>query len=151
MATNEYKDLAWGPSPEPVDIGKLNTMVNNTKYVYDHLPKMSFRPWSGSGRDTGVKVACGVAVVPGDSNSYLQYVQVNYSGFFLPGCNPVITLGLQSPASRRVCVTFYGIDGADTTPDHRGFGAALAAVPTQYNKTNPLDNTMHLHWQAMGY
>ena len=151
MTVNQYKDVTWGPSPEPLDIGKLNTMAANTRYVYENLPKMTYRPWSGAGRDQGIKVACGVAAVPGNSSSYLTYITVNYGGFFTPGCRPVITMSLQSPGHRRILPTFYGIDGVDTSPDHRGFGAAIAAVPGQTNKTNPLEQTFHLHWIAIGY
>lgn len=151
MSVNQYKDVSWGPSPEPLDIGKLNTMSDNTRYVYENLPKLSYRPWTGGARSAGIKIACGVALVPGDDTIYLQHIIVNYSGFFTPGCKPVITVAVQSPHHRRVVATFYGIDGAGTIPDDRGMGVAVAAVPTQNNQTNPLSDNMHLHWHAIGY
>ena len=147
MAVTQYKDLAWGPT-EALDMDKLNTMVNNSRYLFERAPKLYYSAY-GVKKDTGIRIACGVATVP-PKKVDVQYINVSFGTFFSTSCKPVITLSITSPHNGRVIPTIYGIAGVNTQPDNTGFVARLAE--TELNaKANYFDKTMYLNWIAVGY
>lgn len=146
MAVSQFKDISWGD--EPLDTNKLNTMVANTRYLFERAPKLYYHAY-GVHRDTGLRIACGTVTVPRSDNKS-ERVNVYFGSFFKPGSRPIVVTQIVSPYNRRVVSTVYGLSGASSLPDHRGFVAVVAAV--EFNdKVQKLAKTMHLNWIAMGY
>lgn len=147
MSVSQYKDISWADE-EPLDTNKLNTMVSNSRYLFERAAKVYYNAY-GTHKDTGIKIACGVATIP-PASAYSTKITVYFGAFFTPGCRPVIATSITTPYNRRVIETINGISGDAALPDHRGFIAHIAAV--EFNdKTNYLVKTMHLNWIAMGY
>lgn len=149
MAVNEFQDLSW-VGDEPIDTDKLNAMVNNTKFVNQRLPKMSFQSYGGIQKDKGLKIACGVVTVPPRKNARDQSVTVNFGSFFTEGCKPIITTGIMSYGNGRVHVIVHSQTGQNFVPDHRGF-IAKVFVNELSADWNYFWKTMYINWHAIGY
>lgn len=147
MSVSQFKDVSWADQ-EPLDTNKLNTMVSNSRYLFERAAKVYYNAYSVH-KDNGIKIACGVATIP-PAKAYSEAITVYFGSFFTPGSRPVIATSITSSYNRRVIETINGISGNSSLPDHRGFIATIAAV--EFNdKTNYLVKTMHLNWIAMGY
>jgi hypothetical protein len=149
MAVTQFKDISWNPN-EPIDVNKLNTMASNARYFFERAPKLYYNSY-GVQKDTGIKIASGVATVPPNNVDY-NLVNVYFGSFFTPGCNPVINIGCMSPVQGRIMLTFVSLNGhgSSVAPDHRGFIARLGLADknpaTQYFVTS-----VFIHWTAFGY
>lgn len=147
MAVTQYKDIWWGAT-EAVDTDKLNTMVNNSRYLFERAPKLYYMAY-GQKKDTGIRMACGVATVaPRKAN--LTWVTVQFGTFFNTACKPVIAVSLTAGSRARIIPTLFGISGVNYQPDNRGFVCRLAATELS-TKINYFDKTMYLNWIAMGF
>lgn len=147
MAVSQFKDVSWGVN-EDLATDKLNTMSANTRYLFERAPKLLFTNY-GAKKDTGIKIACGVATVAATKATY-RYVTIPFGSFFTVGCKPAITTGIHSPAQSGLVCNFAGISGLAYTPDHRGFVARVVARELN-SKMNYIMKTSYLHWIAMGY
>lgn len=147
MAVTQYKDISWADN-EPLDTNKLNTMVSNSRYLFERAAKLYYNAY-GTNKDTGIKIACGAATIPPTTGNGIS-VNTYFGSFFTPGCQPVITVSITSSYNRRVIPTIYGLSGASSIPDHRGFVGVIAANELTA-ASNHIYKTMHLNWIAMGY
>lgn len=147
MAVSAFKDVIWNSSDRGTT-AKLNTMAQNTRYLLERAPKLYYNSY-GVKKDVGVKIGCGVVPVPSTVNS-TSYVTVNFGSFFSVGSKPVVVTSLTSPVNTRVIDTIYGLGGTYTVPDHRGFGARVAATEI-YGTMKNLPKTIYLNWVAVGY
>lgn len=145
MAISEFKDVNWGA--EGVSADKLNVMAANSRYLFERMPKMYYNAY-GVQKEAGVKIACGILVVPA-STAPVQTLNVYFGSFFTPGCKPVITHGVTSWVNGRLIPSMFGLSGPQYSPDHRGFTARIAA--TELHDKNYVWKTAYLNWMAMGY
>jgi hypothetical protein len=147
LAVTQYKDVSWADG-EPLDTNKLNTMVSNSRYLFERAAKVYYNAY-GVHKDNGIKIACGTNTIP-PVQAYSTSITVYFGSFFTPGCRPIVSTSITSSYNRRIIDTINGISGASALPDHRGFIAHLAAVELN-DKANYLVRSMHLNWIAMGY
>jgi hypothetical protein len=146
LAVSSFKDVNWGPN-EYLATDKLNTMVSNTRYLFERAPKLYYNSYSIK-KNTGIKIACGTATIaPGKVNLYRK--TINFGSFFTVGSKPVIVTGVTSPYNRRMITSIYGIQGEGYVPDHRGFVACANTSTTE--KSHYLKKQIYFNWIAMGY
>ena len=147
MSVSSFKDISWGAN-EQLDTTKFNTMCANTRYLFERAPKLLFTAY-GIRKDSGLKIACGVAAVPPSTGTWAT-VAVPFGSFFTEGSRPVITTGVHGTANGRVIATIQGYSGREWAPDHRGFYGHLCAAELVASQ-NRILKTTYLHWQAMCY
>lgn len=146
MAVSTFKDVNWGNN-EYLSADKLNTMVANTRYLFERAPKMYYNSYAVK-KDTGVKIACGAyTIAPGKGHLFRRTIY--FGSFFTTGSKPVIVTGITSPSNRRMIPSMYGIQGEGYVPDHRGFVACVNTSTTE--KAHYLKKQIYFNWIAMGY
>lgn len=146
MAVSSFKDVNWGPN-EYLATDKLNTMVSNTRYLFERAPKLYYNSYSIK-KDTGIKIACGTATIaPGKAHYYKKTIY--FGSFFTSGSKPVIVTSVTSPYNRRMILSHWGIQGEGYVPDHRGFIACAATATLE--KSHYLSKQIYVNWIAMGY
>jgi len=146
MTVSSYKDINWGDN-EPISSDKLNTMISNTRYLFERAPKLYYNSYSVQ-KDTGVKIACGTATIPpGKGHNFYKTIQ--FGSFFTAGSRPVIVTSVTSPANRRMILSHYGIQGAAYVPDNRGFIVVASSSTLEANYL--LQKQIYINWIAMGY
>lgn len=146
MTVSSFKDVNWSAN-EYLATDKLNTMVSNTRYLFERAPKLYYNSYSLK-KDSGIKIACGTATIP--PSKAKQYAKtINFGSFFTTGSKPVVVTSITSPYNRRLCISHYGIQGTGYVPDHRGFVAIVAVATTE--KSHYLNKQIYVNWIAMGY
>ena len=145
MAVSSFKDVYWGN--EFVDTDKLNVMAENTRYLFERAPKLYYNAF-GVRRDTGIKIACGVASIP-PSKSSTATISVNFGTFFTTGSRVVVATSVTAGYQGKILPTLYGLSGPGYLPDHRGFHARITTFEWQ-PKNNHVIRTAYLNWLAMG-
>jgi hypothetical protein len=146
VAVSAFKDVVWNAN-EYISTDKLNTMVSNTRYLFERAPKLYYNAYSVK-KDSGLKIACGTITVAASKSK--QYARtVSFGTFFTVGCKPVIVTSITSATNRRLTITQYGIQGANYVPDHRGFIGVIAVATTE--KNHYLTKQAYINWIAMGY
>lgn len=146
MAVSQFKDMNWGPN-EPVATDKLNTMISNTRYLYERQPRLYYNAYSVK-KSAGIRIASGTVSVPANKGNY-HTQNVNFGSFFTIGCKPVITTGICSPYNRRIIPTYWGFSGKGYSPDHRGF--VVCVTTADLSKNHYLKKRVYLNWIAFGY
>ena len=82
MAVSAFKDVNWAPN-EYLATDKLNTMVSNTRYLFERAPKLYYNSYSIK-KDSGIKIACGTATIaPSKAHYYTK--TINFGSFFTVG------------------------------------------------------------------
>lgn len=146
MAVTAFKDVNWGAN-EYLATDKLNTMVSNTRYLFERAPKLYYNSYSIK-KDTGIKIACGTSTIaPGKAHYYTK--TINFGSFFTVGSKPVIVTSVTSPYNRRMILSHWGIQGTGYVPDHRGF--IVCAATATLEKSHYLAKQIYVNWVAMGY
>jgi len=146
LAVSAFKDVNWGPN-EYLATDKLNTMVSNTRYLFERAPKLYYNSYSIK-KDTGIRIACGTATIaPGKAHYYKK--TINFGSFFTVGSKPVIVTSVTSPYNRRMILSHWGIQGEGYVPDHRGF--IVCAATATMEKSHYLAKQIYVNWIAMGY
>jgi hypothetical protein len=146
LSVSSFKDVNWG-SDDLLTTDKLNTMVSNTRYLFERTPKLYYNAYNTK-KDSGLKIACGTTTIaPGKVNLYRKTVY--FGSFFTAGSKPVIVTGVTSPSNRRMITSIYGIQGLGYVPDHRGFVACANTSTTE--KSHYLNKQIYFNWVAMGY
>jgi hypothetical protein len=138
MSVSQFKDINWGPN-EFLARDKLNTMVSNTRYLYEQQPKLYYNAYNVK-RSAGVKIAAGTNIVAANKGNYHEQ-NINFGSFF--------TVGIASPHNRRIIPTFWGFSGKGYVPDHRGLVVCIAT--SDLSKTHYLKKKVYLNWIAFGY
>lgn len=146
MTVSSFKDLSWGDN-EPISTDKLNTMVSNTRYLFERAPRMYYNAYSVQ-KDTGVKIACGTATIPPGKGWYF-YKTIQFGAFFTAGSRPIIVTSVTSASNRRMILSQYGIQGSAYVPDNRGFTVCAASSTQEKNYSVP--KQLYINWIAMGY
>lgn len=147
MAVTQYKDTSWGAN-EAITTDKLNAMSSNTRYLFERAPKLLFTAY-GAKKDTGIKIASGVATCVATKSSFRQ-IMIPFGSFFTTGCKPVVVTGMHATGQGGLVVVHSGMSGSAYTPDHRGFRATVSAREFA-SKNNHILKTSYVHWMAMGY
>lgn len=146
MAVTSFKDVAW--ANEAITTDKLNVMSANTRYLFERAPKLLFTAY-GAKRDTGVRIASGVATCAATTANSRQ-VNIPFGSFFSVGCKPVITTGIHSVGQGGLVLVHSGLSGSQYQPDNRGVRVTVSARELN-SKYNHILKTSYIHWMAMGY
>lgn len=141
-----FKALNWTPN-EQVGERKMDTLADNTEWLYDNTPRSIYTLPGGIRRVEGVKIASGRVVIA-KRNSDSAAAEVRFGNFFSTRCEPNITTGVVSSGQSRIFCTFSGI--GKLIPDHRGF-RVVVNVAALAKKNDKIARTMYVSWQAMGY
>lgn len=142
MAETAYKPISW-QSLDLATTDKLQQMNANIDYLKDNTPRARLR---GVGRDTGIRILAGIAVIPRQKDSAGSQ-GVKFGEFFSTGCNPIITTGIITQETR-IHVTIRGLNSF--IPNEDGF-VVHAQMDNPDAKKNKLDSKLYVHWQAIGY
>jgi hypothetical protein len=146
LAVSAFKDVNWAPN-EYLATDKLNTMVSNTRYLFERAPKLYYNSYSIK-KDTGLRIACGTTTIAPSKAHYYKKT-VNFGSFFTSGSKPVIVTSVTSPYNRRIILSHYGIQGEGYVPDHRGF--IVVGATATLEKSHYLSKQIYINWIAMGY
>jgi len=147
MAVTSFKDINWSDN-EYLATDKLNTMVSNTRYLFERAPKLYYNSYSVK-KDTGIRIACGTTTIAPKKNEHYYNKTINFGSFFTAGSRPVIVTSVTSPYNRRMILSHWGIQGTGYVPDHRGF--VVCAATATMEKSHYLSKQIYINWIAMGY
>lgn len=145
MAATPFKVVSWSPD-DPITDEKMDAMVSNDNWLRDNSVRGLYTG-HGVRRKEGVKIASGLALIHSRKQNTASK-RVEFNGFFLSVCRPVVTTGLVSSSQRMV---FVSIDGLGTMhPDNRGFNAHVL-VTANDKKNRRIKRNMYVSWHAVGY
>ncbi len=130
-----------------LDVDTLNQLSNNTVYLRDQMVDAKYQYEWGGVVDINVKLLAGKTYVPPSGDQGPIYVTIGFTNIFTPGCNPIITTGLQTEGGAKFEHCLYGI--GTYHPDHRGFVAKVKVNPAY--PRGVFDQHMHVNWTAVGY
>lgn len=147
MPVTAFNNVTWGE--EDVTAAKLNSMAQNSLWLYENLPKAHLLTYGGIRKDEKVKIAAGVITIP-KSKEKIQQLKVDFDSFFTKNCKPIIVCTIVSHQNSKYVVTTYGIRGQGYVPLDDGFMARVAVFETNAN-VNFFNKTSYLNWIAMGY
>lgn len=146
MATTPYSPVQWSPD-EPIYTRKLNTMTANDQWLFENMPRLSYRGYNNTVRRTeNTKIMSGAVYFTAHTTDYAERT-VEFGTFFSTACNPIIIVGgVVTPvwAGNRVWVGARGFGGG--TPDHRGFTAMAGVVVGGSMALN-----YYVPWIAVGF
>lgn len=147
MATTPFKATNWSPN-ELIGEDKMDQMSANMNWLRDNTPRGLYTLPGGSKRVEGLRIASGKAIVA-SRKAAVADIEVRFSSFFSSGCQPSITTGIVSNATRRIFLVYRGI--GQVQPDNRGFELRLTADNGTAKKEASINHTVWVAWQAMGY
>lgn len=137
--TTEFVPVGWSPN-EPVWTQKLQQMVGNDQYLFERQPKIRYNAY-GVTRDTTLKIASGVVVMP--TGSEVTKKLVYFGNFFTAGCQPVVLVSLVTNSEKRITVSAQGLN--QIAPGHEGFKIVSA------DHVGKINNIHYVSWIAVGY
>jgi hypothetical protein len=144
---SNYQHVAWSRG-ETMTAEKLNQMAVNDRFLY--LNRVQWRYNVNSIRfETGLKIACGVAVMPIDINSQTVSRLVEFPPLFATGSRPVVTTGMATLDRVRSMVAISGYTSGDISPDSKGFRVTFSHQLGTTTLT--IARPQFVHWIAMGY
>ena len=144
---SEYKDVVWS-SGDNYDKEKLQDMADNSRLVYQRLPRMVYNAY-GVTRTENIKFAGGVAITPSSQNTHAVYTDVYFNGFFSPGCTPIVTCTpMLTPWAWVTVLVMAPGSGQNTSPNHIGF---RIGVTDNTGDKRALTKPYHIAWHAMGW
>lgn len=141
-----FKAINWTPN-EMVGERKMDTLADNTEWLYRNTPRAIYTLPGGLRRVEGVKIASGRVIIT-KRNRDSATVEVRFGNYFSTRCEPNITTGVVSAAQPRIFCVVNGI--GRLIPDHRGFQVGVNVAAGQ-KKNDKITRTMYVGWQAMGY
>ena len=141
-----FKAMNWTPN-EQVGGRKMDTLADNTEWLYDNTPRAIYTLPGGIRRVEGIKIASGRVVIT-KRTSDTAAVEVRFGNFFSSRCEPNITTGVVASGQARIFCVIRGI--GRLLPDHRGF-QTVVNVAAEAKKNDKIASTMYVSWQAMGY
>lgn len=141
-----FKAINWTPT-EQIGETKMDTMADNTEWLYKNSPRSIYTLPGGLRRVEGIRVASGRAIIT-KRKSDSATVEVRFGNYFSTYCEPNITTGVISATQPRIFCTINGV--GRLIPDHRGFQVAVN-VAANSKKKDKITRTMYVAWQAMGY
>lgn len=145
MAQTPFKVISWSPV-ELVSTSKLDAMVSNDNWLRDNMTRGLYTG-HGVSRKEGVKLASGLALITARRDDHASR-RVDFNGYFLAACRPVVTHGLVSGGQRKVWVSVDGI--GKMHPDSRGFQVHVV-VYANNKKDRKIKRNMYVSWHAVGY
>ena len=147
MAATPYKAVLWGNN-EPLATDKLNQMANNSQYLFENMPKVTYSAY-GIKKATSVKVIAGIVSIAPNKSLWASQ-RVEFGSYFSAGCKPVIVTGMQPTAGKWRFQTI--VKGIGTYyPDHRGCELAVGADYYGTSVKNVVDVKVYVHYIAIGW
>lgn len=145
MANAVYKRLSFGAGPLTAE--KLNSLVNNTDYLYDRMMR-GYVSVNGINRDTNVRLQGFMCQITNNINNVSRFSNVYWPKPFAAGCIPIITYGHYFTEAIIHNVGFKHINGS-IFPDNTGFRIEVFAPKTEYGdewRGNHWFSVMGLGW-----
>jgi len=146
MAATPFKVISWSPN-EPITDEKLDAMVSNDNWLKQNMVTGLYGAYSKR-RDEGVRITSGLVLITSRRQATAS-ANVNFGGFFSPGCRPVVTTGIISKGQRRIFLTIDG-PGTELHPTPQGFQVhvEIDAAKKAYLK---IKRNFYVTWAAMGF
>ena len=145
MASTPFQVVSWSPL-DPITDEKLDAMVSNDNWLRDNMVRGRYGA-NGVNRDTGIKVASGLALITsGKSATRSKYV--SFGNYFSDSCKPIVTHGVVSSSQRQIFVT---IDGPGSKPQPTRDGFQVHVYVNSNNKHKKISRNFYVSWHALGY
>lgn len=143
-----HKNIQWVEG-DAITEAKMQRMVANDMWLYDHLIKMKVNPAIGNNVSEGLKIAAGhVKLNPRKAMTISKTVSFG-SEYFSAKCRPIILATLNTTRQGNPDV-FLTIEGLRTNlPDRRGFRVTVSREPEK--KKKGFGRGMYVHWIAIGW
>jgi len=148
MAAEPYRAVNWSPN-EVIGEDKMDQMSANMNWLRDNTPRAVYTLPSGLRRVEGVRIASGrvmIAARKSDDGS----ATVQFNNFFSARCQPNITTGIVAAGIPNRVFCFINGIGDVLAPDERGF-QVWVNIASESKKTDRINKSFYVHWQAMGY
>lgn len=149
MVAQPYKNVTFSTN-SPLDKDTLNQMANNSQWLFENLPKVTYAA-TGIKRSAGMKILAGVTPYQPTPWEHTGVV-VNFSNFFTPGCQVVVVANNVSGYTNRKYASLRALDETEFI-DHRGFIAAIGTYEHFFDPTAPktINRPGFLSWIAVGF
>lgn len=150
MAIRGYKAVTWDPTDLLSDWA-FDQMTQNIQLIHDFTPRGRYTAAAQQiNREEGVKIASGRVIIPKQGKKNEASAGVRFQGFFTPGCQPNVSLGINSRNQQNIYATFRGIPGTGLLPDHNGFQIDIL-IGEEDGEKKKIAQPFYVHWVAMGY
>lgn len=150
MAIRGYRAITF----EPLDLLSdyaMDQLTSNIQALHDYTPRASYTVATQNiRREENVKLASGRVIIPKQGKKTEENAPVRFGGFFTPGCQPNVTLGINARAQQNIYAVFRGFQGTGLLPDHNGFQVHILIGEEKGEKAK-IAQPFYVHWHAMGY
>lgn len=145
MSSSTFNVVSWSPS-DSLSPDKLQTMSDNDVYLLNNMARAQYNG-SGIKKDTGIKIASGLALITARKARYAT-VPVSFNSYFSQSCKPQVTTGVVANSQRQIWVTVQGT-GANLLPTTDGF--QITAYVDTLTKIKKITRNFYVAWHALGY
>ena len=150
MAIPGYRALSFEPSDLLSDWA-FDQLTSNIQALHDYTPRGRYTAASqGISREAGIKIASGRVIIPKQGKKNEASAGVRFGGFFTPGCQPNVSIGVNSRNQQNIYCTFRGIPGTGLLPDHNGLQIDIL-IGEEDGEKKKIAQPFYVHWTAMGY
>jgi hypothetical protein len=154
MAITGYRAITFEPSDLLSD-WVLDQMNSNIQALHDYTPRAKYTATergvsTGINREEQIKIASGRVLIPKQGKKNEASESVNFRGFFTNGCQPNVSLGVNSRQQQNIYCTFSGLPGHGLLPDHNGFTVHIL-IGEEDGEKKKIARPFYVHWVAMGY
>jgi hypothetical protein len=142
--------FSWEPL-DLISLEAMNQLNSNVNALHNFMPRGAFTTDQGLFRREQVKMMSGRIIVPKTKKKIDEAsVDVSFPQFFSQGCDPNVTIGINSRNQPNLFVTFRGKPGTGLLPDITGFQIDVLVAAEDGEKSH-IARPFFVHWQAMGY
>ncbi len=150
MAITGYRAITWEASDLLSDWA-FDQLTSNIQALHDFTPRSRYTAaHQGISREEQVKIASGRVIIPKQGKKNEASAAVRFGGFFTPGCQPNVSLGINARNQQNIYATFRGILGTGLLPDHNGFQIDIL-IGEEDGEKKKIAAPFYVHWTAMGY
>ena len=150
MAIKGYKAITWEPQDLLSDWA-FDQMTQNIQLIHDFTPRGRYTAaHQGISREEGVKIASGRIIIPKQGKKNEASEGVRFGNFFTAGCQPNVSIGINSRNQQNIYCTFRGIPGTGLLPDHNGMQVDIL-IGEEDGEKKKIAAPFYVHWTAMGY
>jgi hypothetical protein len=145
MSSAQFNVISWNPN-DALSPDKLQTMSDNDVYLLNNMARAQYNG-SGIKKDTGIRIASGLALITARKSRYAT-VAVNFNSYFSQSCKPQVTTGIVADSQRQIWATLQG-PGANLLPTSDGF--QITAYVDTLTKIKKITRNFYVSWHALGY
>lgn len=145
------KGISW-LGGNSVDETKLQQMVSNDEYLFDHIIPVRYQGYGSEPVVEGMKIACGTSNVPPAPKTDQISHRVKFGNYFTMGSLPIVqaTMSVHPGKDNRTMVVIHGLSPGEIRPTHEGFTAVISHELVAKN-ANHFGVPQWVHWIAIGY